>query len=121
MPAGVADADALGTGLDRSRVQGADGVRMGTSGVLRHEHRRQVVLGAELDRLARELQHVVEVPVLRELADGTRTDEGADLDRLARLLHDVDDRLGAISKCSGGYLFAPRTLSSALKLNELGN
>ena len=68
--AGVTDTHAFCAGFERSGVESADLVRMRAGRVFCHEHRRQTLCDAELDRLPGEAEHLIEVPALCVLADG---------------------------------------------------
>jgi hypothetical protein len=89
----VADTQAAAPNSIASLVERPDRLRLRSRGVFGHVHDRKLVLARERQRRSRVLQQQIESPVLRVLADVAAADERADLDRDARTLRHVDDRL----------------------------
>ena len=79
---------------------------MGAGRVLGDVHDRQVVLLGKVQGLPRAVQQDLQVPALGVLPDLARADEGADLDRDARLLRDLDDRLDVGDDGAAGHVDA---------------
>ena len=89
----VGDAEPVCAGVDGRLEQTTQRLRIRSRRVFGDVHHLQALTHAEADRLLGAPLQIIDRPVFRVLADGTRSDEAAALDRESGALHDVGDRL----------------------------
>ena len=104
MTTGVTNANTIRTGLDGCFVERAHMFRLGTGGVLCHEHGRQGFLGAELDGILGKFDHLFDLPALRKHADWRGANERTYFHRCTDLLHHLSRRGNVGDQCSTGHV-----------------
>jgi hypothetical protein len=91
VPNGVSDAQPGGAGLNGSRIEQSQLLRVGSRRVFGHVHDPQAFFDRKGNRAFGAGSEIVEAPPFRVLANRAGSDERATLNRQARPLRDLDD------------------------------